>query len=61
MTRPIAFRRPDQREVELLPWSGPTLDDLAKVTEEDVRKARVFWRNLLPARYRSMLDAIAKR
>jgi len=57
MTRPIAFQRPDQRVVELLPWSEDDLAIMAQVTEADIQHARLVWRDMLPRRWRLLLEA----
>lgn len=59
MPQPIAFTRPDQRQVELLPWTDRDLDDMAMVTDEDRSRAASYWRMHLPRRYRALLDAIS--
>jgi len=59
MPQPIAFTRPDQRQVELMPWSDRDLDDMAIVTEDDQQRARSYWQRFLPRRYRAILDAIS--
>lgn len=56
--QPINFLRPDQREVQLQPWSEADLDQMAEVTETDKRRAAGFWRTWLPARIRGILDAV---
>lgn len=59
MPTPIAFTRPDERQVELLMWTDQELDDMAIVTEDDQTRARAYWRRLLPRRFRDLLDAVS--
>jgi len=57
MSTPIAFTRPDQRQVELLAWSDHDLDTLADISDTDIARAQGYWRSHLPRRYRLLLEA----
>jgi hypothetical protein len=55
--QPIQFTRPDERQVELMPWSDHDLGTMSVVTDEDQQRARLYWRRHLPAVLRDLLDA----
>lgn len=59
MPTPIAFTRPDERQVELLLWTDRDLDDMAIVSSDDQRRAASYWRRLLPPQFRDVLDAVS--
>lgn len=57
VTRPINFQTPDERTVELLPWSDGDLTTMAEVSESDQEAALAYWQRLLPLRLRNLLRA----
>lgn len=57
MPTPIAFTRPDQRQVVLLAWSDYDLLMMAHISDEDIQRSRAYWLAHLPRRYRLLLDA----
>lgn len=57
MTRPIQFLMPDQRTVQLLPWSDADLNQMSQVGPRDIKDAAAYWREHLPRRLRTILDA----
>jgi hypothetical protein len=57
--QPIQFQHPDQRVVELQPWSDADLDDLAQISDSDKERAAAYWRARLPRRLRVLIDAVS--
>ena len=57
---PIHFTRPDQREVQLQPWSDHDLDQMSQITEDDISKAKRYWSRHLPARFKDLLNAVSR-
>lgn len=57
---PIRFTRPDQREVELQPWSDHELDAMSQVTDDEKRLAKRYWERHLPLMFKSLLNAVAR-
>ena len=57
MSRPIHFLRPDERSVEMLPWTDAELDQMSQISEGDKRTADAYWRRYLPKRLRDLLRA----
>lgn len=57
--QPIQFRRPDQREVELQPWTDHDLDAMAEISETDKQRTAAYWRRYMPRRLRGLLDALS--
>lgn len=58
--QPIQFTRPDQRVIEMQPWSDHDLGVMATVTEDDQRRAAAYWRRFLPRAMRGLLDAVSR-
>jgi hypothetical protein len=59
----MATPTPNKKKEKKVPLGKPLnlsdkqLDQLSKVTQVDIEKAKALWRNTVPAEFESLLDA----